>query len=116
MYSLLSESQQLAVDLIEQGQNVFITGPAGTGKSYLLNYLKKEFTKKRFHITATTGIASINVGGTTLHSWAGLGIEQVPINELLRKIFSARGIKLRKKYRFVSRKPIFLCHKIHQKD
>ena len=48
MYSLLSESQQLAVDLVEQGQNVFITGPAGTGKSYLLNYLKKELTKKGF--------------------------------------------------------------------
>ena len=39
MYSFLSDSQKKAVDLIKAGQNVFITGPAGTGKSYLLQYI-----------------------------------------------------------------------------
>lgn len=97
MYSFLSESQKHAFDLIKEGKNVFITGSAGTGKSYLLNFLKKEFSNRNFHITATTGIASINVGGVTLHSWAGLGIEQVPLNEILKKIFSAKGTNLRKK-------------------
>lgn len=97
MYSFLSESQRLAVDLVKQGKNVFITGPAGTGKSYLLNYLKKELSNRYFHVTATTGIASINIGGVTLHSWAGLGIEQVPISELIKKIFSANGSRLRNK-------------------
>lgn len=97
MYLYLSESQKVAVDLIRNGDNVFITGPAGTGKSYLLQFLKKEFSYKDLHITATTGIAAVNVSGTTLHFWAGLGTESFPLNELLKNIFSAKGARLRKK-------------------
>lgn len=99
MYLSLSESQRLAVDTVANGKNVFITGPAGTGKSYLLNYFRSEYTHDTLHITASTGIASINVGGQTLHSWAGLGLGDLPLNELLRNIMSAKGTHMRKKLR-----------------
>ena len=60
-----------AVDLLENTyKNVFITGRAGTGKSTLLNYFCK-FTKKKFVVIAPTGVAALNVGGQTIHSFFG---------------------------------------------
>lgn len=58
------------------GESVFLTGAPGSGKTYLLNqfidWAKKQ--KKRVAITASTGIAATHIGGTTIHSWSGLGI------------------------------------------
>ncbi|GMO64004.1 MAG: hypothetical protein Ta2D_10850 [Rickettsiales bacterium] len=85
----LSKSQKLAFDKIKEGKNVFITGPAGTGKSYLLNCLKKEY--KNLHITASTGIAAVNVGGFTIHSWAGLMTGDMPIEAILKIILGYGG-------------------------
>ncbi len=51
----------------------------GTGKSVLLREIIKSLREKPGHvtaITASTGIASVNIGGTTLHSWAGIGLGQ----------------------------------------
>lgn len=97
MYSYLSDSQKLAFDAIKDGKNVFISGSAGTGKSYLLNFLKKELKDKNLQVTATTGIAAINISGVTLHSWANLGIEDMPIEQIAKKILSVKGINTRKK-------------------
>lgn len=97
MYSYLSETQKSVVDSIENGDNVFITGAAGVGKSYLLNFLKEKFKNKSIHITATTGIAAVNVGGVTLHSWANLGKEDIPVVEIAKKILSASSIYTRRK-------------------
>ena len=58
-----------ALDLMENTrQNVFITGRAGTGKSTLLNYFRRQ-TKKKIAVLAPTGIAAINVQGQTIHSF-----------------------------------------------
>lgn len=50
------------------GQNVFITGEAGTGKSTLLDYFRKH-SKKRLAVLAPTGVAALNVKGETIHSF-----------------------------------------------
>lgn len=97
MYSYLSETQKLVIDSIEKGDNVFITGAAGTGKSYLLHFLKDRLKNKNIHITATTGIAAINIGGVTLHSWTNLSKEDIPVIEIAKKILSVSGIYTRKK-------------------
>lgn len=65
---MLKPSQQQAFDLMMSGQNVFLSGEAGTGKSYVLRHFLEFVTKsKRCLICAPTGIAAINVGGSTIH-------------------------------------------------
>lgn len=65
-----SESQQSAYDAVQSGKNVFITGSAGNGKSYLTNALKDKDTA----VFAPTGIAALNVKGVTCHRGFGLPI------------------------------------------
>jgi ATP-dependent DNA helicase PIF1 len=60
---------QRALELIEEEKkNVFITGRAGTGKSTLLQYFRTK-TKRKIVVLAPTGVAAINVGGQTIHSF-----------------------------------------------
>lgn len=70
---------------IQKGENIFLTGFAGTGKSYILNKLK-EIYKKKLTITSTTGIAAVNVKGQTIHSWAGVGLCKSPLHKTIDKI------------------------------
>ncbi|MCA9301621.1 AAA family ATPase [Candidatus Saccharibacteria bacterium] len=60
------------------GDSVFLTGAPGSGKTYVLNQFIKyaKQAKKRIAITASTGIAATHIGGTTVHSWSGLGIRE----------------------------------------
>jgi ATP-dependent exoDNAse (exonuclease V) alpha subunit len=70
--------QAKALKILKSGANVFLTGSAGTGKTYVLNqyiqYLKAR--KVPVAITASTGIAATHMNGMTIHSWAGIGIKQ----------------------------------------
>ena len=77
--------------LIKQKKNVFITGHAGTGKSYILSKLKEKIPK--LVITSTTGIAAVNVKGQTIHSWAGIGICNRPIEQTVEKILKKSSVK-----------------------
>lgn len=62
-------SQTYGMDILKSGRNVFLTGDAGTGKSYLLNeYISyNEKNKINMMVVAPTGIAAININGTTIH-------------------------------------------------
>lgn len=65
----LGEEQLYAFNLLENSnKNIFITGKAGTGKSVLLRYFVRN-TSKRVIVLAPTGVAAMNVGGQTLHSF-----------------------------------------------
>lgn len=71
----LSSEQLAVVELIEKtDDNYFITGRAGTGKSLILRYFRKNTKKKGVFVVAPTGIAAISVGGQTIHSFLGLQI------------------------------------------
>ena len=78
----LNDEQKEAANYILQGNNIFLTGSAGTGKTFLLRYIIQELEKKydsigSIAITAPTGIAAINIGGQTIHSFAGIGIGKI---------------------------------------
>jgi len=70
-------TQKEALDILKTGRNVFLTGAAGSGKTYVLReyieYLKR--LDANIGITASTGIAATHMGGITIHSWSGIGIK-----------------------------------------
>lgn len=68
--------QDKALQILLAGANVMLTGPAGSGKSYLLMEFIKAAKKKRKKVvvTATTGLAAAHLGGQTIHSWSGIGL------------------------------------------
>ncbi len=72
-------TQREALDILKMGKNVFLTGPAGSGKTFVLNsyvnYLKKNAVDVA--VTASTGIAATHLGGQTIHSWSGLGVRDI---------------------------------------
>ena len=59
------------------GQNLFLTGEAGTGKSTLLKYFRQT-TEKSLVVLAPTGVAALNVGGQTIHSFCSFGPDITP--------------------------------------
>lgn len=74
----LDEEKSAAFKLMEEaGESIFLTGRAGAGKSTLLTHFRQN-TKKNVAVTASTGIAAINVSGQTLHSFFGFGIDITP--------------------------------------
>ncbi len=69
--------QKDALNILKLGHNVLLTGPAGSGKTYLLNQYVDHLKRRKIGvaITASTGIAATHIGGRTIHSWAGIGIK-----------------------------------------
>lgn len=63
----LTADQKRALAILESGKNVFLTGEAGTGKSFVLKEYMHRNRNKNIIVCAFTGIAAINVGGSTLH-------------------------------------------------
>lgn len=91
--------QKEALTIMKMGYNIFLTGEAGTGKTYLLNnYIRYLKTKRAsFGVTASTGIAATHIDGVTIDSWSGLGIRDAltesDINELKDKYHLSKRIK-----------------------
>ncbi len=70
----LTDDQLDAFKLLLSGENVFLTGAAGSGKSFLVKKFLSQFKKNEFPVLASTGAAAVLVGGRTFHSFFGLGI------------------------------------------
>ncbi len=87
-------TQTEALKIMKLGHNVFLTGQAGAGKTYVLNqyinWLKENSIPVA--ITASTGIASTHIGGTTLHSFAGLGANDEIDDRLLDQILQKQNV------------------------
>jgi ATP-dependent DNA helicase PIF1 len=75
--------QSLALEIMLEGHSALLTGPAGSGKTYVLSdFIRRvKRTGKTVAVTATTGLAASHLGGTTIHAWSGLGIhDSLPPN------------------------------------
>lgn len=72
----LKKKQKQAIEILKSGQNVFLSGEAGTGKSYVIEQFIKYLDKigKKYAVAAPTGLAAQNLGGVTLHRTFGLPI------------------------------------------
>jgi len=95
-------TQEQALDILKLGHNAFLTGPAGSGKTYLLNkyieYLEENGAK--VGITASTGIAATHMNGLTIHSWSGMGIKEILSDKDLRDM--AKKHRLKKRFKDTS--------------
>lgn len=81
----LSQCQTAALEALESGEgNIFLTGKAGSGKSFLIQqYLRQSL--QRIPVLASTGAAAILVRGRTFHSFFGLGILEGGLEKTVRR-------------------------------
>ena len=90
-----SIEQEKVIELFNNDKNIFMSGPGGTGKSFLIKYLVQLSykTRKNIQVCALTGCASVllNCNAKTIHSWAGIGLGNddvdIIINKLLKNYF-----------------------------
>jgi len=88
-------TQKEALDILKTGRSVFLTGAAGSGKTFVLreyiSYLRN--LGAALGITASTGIAATHMGGVTIHSWSGIGIRDSLSKSDLSEIAEKRHVK-----------------------
>jgi ATP-dependent DNA helicase PIF1 len=97
----LSQEQRYALQEFNEGHNLFITGPGGTGKTHLIHILVKnaETRNKIIQVCALTGCASILLGcnARTIHSWSGIRNGKGEIDKIIEDI--RRNKKIMKNWR-----------------
>jgi ATP-dependent DNA helicase PIF1 len=97
----LSEKQKNAFISMQKGKNVFLTGPGGSGKSFLLKYFidyyKNLFEDEdsKIYITSTTGLSSILIDGMTINRYSGIGTGEKEIDFYYKKIIKMKNLKKR---------------------
>jgi len=91
---LLSPEQKIALQKYKDGNNVFITGPGGTGKSFLIKTIKADLEQREIKhvVCGLTGCASVllNCCAKTIHSWSGIGLANGEIHEIVDKAIKNR--------------------------
>jgi len=101
--SELSPEQRYALQCFENGENLFVSGPGGSGKSHLIRYFVKHlYTKGRIHqVTSTTGCSAIllsnqiRIAGRpivvkTIHSWSGIRLGKGTLADIVKQVFKTR--------------------------
>ena len=86
-----TDEQRSAIDAVLEGKSIFLTGAGGTGKSFLLQTLYREYTAtgRTMAVTAMTGCAALllnPIPAKTLHSWAGIGLGKEPLSVIVEGI------------------------------
>jgi ATP-dependent DNA helicase PIF1 len=93
----LNEEQNNAFVSMKNGKNVFLTGPAGCGKSFLLKYFiqwfktEKEDNYNKIFITSTTGLSSLLIDGMTINRYSGIGTGNKDVDLIIQKIMKMKS-------------------------
>lgn len=97
--STYSDEQQLCFEKYLNGENLFITGPGGSGKSFLIKNIVKhaERHNKNIKVCALTGCAAIllECKATTLHMFSGIGFANKKNDEIVEELFTTKRYKLK---------------------
>ena len=111
--NLLNEEQKYALKCVSEGNNILLTGSAGTGKSYTIKYIIEYLNNanKKYAITASTGTAAVIIGGQTLHSFLGLGLGTGTVKEILNNI-----LKNKKKHESILNLEVLIIDEISMID
>lgn len=82
-----TKNQEKAYSYMVNRKNIFITGPAGVGKtSVIKSFMKNYETSREIAVTSTTGTSALLINGTTIHSYLGIGYGNQSIELLVKKI------------------------------
>ena len=98
IYFMEQENTRMVLDALEKNKYVFLTGAAGTGKSYTTRKVIQVYGKENVAVTASTGAAAIVVGGDTIHKIFKLGINNdiqsmlAFDNKMIEQIMTNRGV------------------------
>ena len=89
--------QNTALNILKTGQNVFLTGSAGTGKTYILNEYIVYLKSRKIYptIVAPTGIAASHLGGQTIHSFFSLGIRNEIDESFVQNLLDKKYLQVR---------------------
>lgn len=88
----LTSCQITALNMLERQGNVFLTGAAGTGKSFLLEHYLRNKPSDAFPVVASTGAAAVLIGGRTFHSFFGLGIMEGGVEETVLRALRSKKL------------------------
>lgn len=93
----LNTKQREAVEAVLNGRNILITGPGGTGKSFTIKYITELLNEnnKYYGLTATTGTASVLIGGQTINSYLGIGLGNGKVSDIIKNIITNKNIRER---------------------
>jgi len=88
-WKTLTNCQKRFFKAFDEGHNILLTGAAGVGKSHSLSLLFSVLDECNipYGKTATTGIAALNIGGSTIHSFCGVGLANDDIGEIMKRVF-----------------------------
>lgn len=95
MLNALSPEQADALEILQSGENVFLTGGAGSGKSFVIRQLMKTIDSEMNPLLASTGAAAVLVGGRTFHSFFGLGIMEGGVEAARERALGDRRLRKR---------------------
>jgi ATP-dependent exoDNAse (exonuclease V) alpha subunit len=91
--STFTPCQQKAHAVLTDGNaNIFLTGCAGSGKSYLIREFLKQESRETFPVLASTGAAAVLVGGRTFHSFFGIGILEGGVEAAVKKAIKDKRV------------------------
>lgn len=97
----LNEKQKLALDAMINGENIFITGPGGSGKSHVINIFIQYFREQlldedqQLFVTSSTGLSSLLINGITIHQYSGLGSASKNLDFYVDRVKKNKNIRNR---------------------